>query len=46
LSREAWQSTDAKREERDVKYGNLAAALKLYDKAAAYLETVNPKPED
>lgn len=46
LSREAWQSADAKWEERDVNYGNLAAALKLYDEAATYLETVNPKPED
>jgi tetratricopeptide (TPR) repeat protein len=44
LSREAWQSADAKWEERDVNYGNLAAALKLYDEAATYLETVNPKP--
>ncbi len=39
-------SADAKWEERDVNYGNLAAALKLYDEAVTYLETVNPKPED
>lgn len=39
-------AADAKWEERDVNYGNLAAALKLYDEAVMYLETVNPKPDD
>ena len=39
-------SADAKWEERDVNYGNLSAALKLYDEAVMYLETVNPKPDD
>ena len=29
-----------------MNYGNLAAALKLYDEAVMYLETVNPKPDD
>ena len=46
MSREARRSADAKWEERDVNYGNLAASLKLYDEAVADLETVNPKPED
>lgn len=46
MSLEARRSADAKWEERDVNYGNLAAALKLYDEAVMDLETVNPKPED
>ena len=46
MSVEARRSADAKWEERDVNYGNLAAALKLYDEAVMDLETVNPKPED
>lgn len=46
MSTEARLAADAKWEERDVNYGNLAAALKLYDEAVMDLETVNPKPED
>ena len=46
MSQEARRAADAKWEERDVNYGNLAAALKLYDEAVMDLETVNPKPED
>ena len=46
MSMEARRSADAKWEERDVNYGNIAAALKLYDEAVMDLETVNPKPED
>ena len=46
MSREARRTADAKWEERDVNYGNLASALKLYDEAVMDLETVNPKPED
>lgn len=46
MSLEARRSADAKWEERDVNYGNLAAALKLYDEAVQDLETVNPKPAD
>ena len=46
MSAEARLAADAKWEERDVNYGNLAAALKLYDEAVMDLETVNPKPED
>jgi len=32
-------------DERSVKHGNLAAALKSFEEAAWYLETVEPKPE-
>ena len=46
MSAEARLAADAKWEERDVNYGNLAAALKLYDEAVMDLETVNPKPAD
>ena len=46
MSAQARIAADAKWEERDVNYGNLAAALKLYDEAVMDLETVNPKPED
>ena len=46
MSVQARLAADAKWEERDVNYGNLAAALKLYDEAVMDLETVNPKPED
>ena len=46
MSQEARRSADAKWEERDVNYGNIAEALKLYDEAVMDLETVNPKPED
>jgi hypothetical protein len=45
LSAKCSSSADAKWEERDVQYGNLAAALALYNEAIFYLETVNPKPE-
>lgn len=46
MSSQARLAADAKWEERDVNYGNLATALKLYDEAVMDLETVNPKPED
>lgn len=46
MSRELRREGDAKWEERDVQYGNLAAALKSYNEAIFYLDTVNPKPED
>ncbi len=45
MSDEARLAADAKWEERDVNYGNVAAALKLYDEAVLDLDTVNPKPE-
>ncbi len=46
LSVQARESANAKWDERDVQFGNLFAALKLYDEAIFYLETVNPKPTD
>ena len=46
MSMEARLAADAKWEERDVNYGNISAALKLYDEAVMDLETVNPKPAD
>lgn len=46
MSAESRRTADAKWEERDVKHGNLAAALAAYDEAVFYLETVNPKPAD
>ncbi len=45
MSAEARRTGDVKWEERDVQYGNLAAALVAYREAVFYLETVNPKPE-
>ena len=32
-------------DEREVQYGNLSAAIKAYDEADWYLETVEPKPD-
>lgn len=46
MSAESRRTGDAKWEERDVQYGNLAAALAAYREAVFYLETVNPKPAD
>ena len=46
MSLESRRAADAKWEERDVKYGNTAAALVSYEEAILYLETVNPKPAD
>ncbi len=45
-SAESRRAGDSKWEERDVQYGNLAAALGSYEEAVYYLETVNPKPDD
>jgi len=44
MSVEAIRAADAKWNERDVQYGNLSAAIKSYDEAVVYLDTVNPKP--
>lgn len=44
MSDEAKRAADAKWEERDVQYGNVAEALEKYDEAVFLLETVNPKP--
>lgn len=46
LSRGAVRTGDAKWEERNVEYGNIAAAVRAYREAVVYLETVNPKPDD
>ena len=46
MSAESRRAADAKWDERDVQYGNLAAALEAYKEAIFYLETVNPKPAD
>ena len=45
MSAELRREGDAKWEERDVQYGNIAAALAAYNEAVFYLDTVNPKPE-
>ena len=45
LSAESARAADAKWEEREVEYGNLAGAIRAYREAVSYLETVNPKPE-
>ena len=45
MSVELRRQGDAKWEERDVQYGNIAAALAAYKEAVFYLETVDPKPE-
>jgi len=46
MSVEARRAGDAKWEERDVQYGNIAAALKKYTEAKVFLDTVEPKPAD
>lgn len=46
MSGESRRAADAKWEERDVQFGNVAAALSAYREAMFYLETVNPKPAD
>lgn len=46
MSGESRRAADAKWEERDVQFGNVAAALAAYKEAVFYLETVNPKPAD
>ena len=46
MSAEARRAGDAKWDERDVQYGNIAAALKKYTEAKVYLDTVEPKPAD
>ena len=44
MSAEAERSADVKWNERDVQHGNISAAIKSYDEAVVYLDTVNPKP--
>ena len=45
LATEATNLGRAKYEDRDVNYGNLAAAVAAFREAIFYLETVNPKPD-
>ena len=45
LSRNALAVARKKFEERDVKYGNVFEAIRAYQEAIFYLDTVNPKPE-
>ena len=45
LARNALTVARKKYEERDVKYGNVFEAIRAYQEAMFYLETVNPKPE-
>lgn len=44
LAQEALALGNRKWEDRDVNYGNLAAAISAYQEVHFYLETVNPKP--
>ena len=46
LSADARRVADAKWAERESNFGNLAEALRKYDEALQYLETVDPKPAD
>lgn len=45
LSYAAYELGDSKWDERDVEFGNIAAAIKAYDESIFYLDTINPKPE-
>ena len=45
LAKQSVEVGNSKWEDRDVNYGNLAAAIAAYREAVFYLETVNPKPD-
>ncbi len=45
LARNALAVARKKFEEREVKYGNLHEAIRSYQEAVFYLDTVNPKPD-
>lgn len=45
LSFAAYEVGDSKWDERDVEFGNVAAAIKSYNESIFYLDTINPKPE-
>ena len=45
LAREALDVARKKYEEREVRYSNLFEALRSYQEAVFYLDTVNPKPD-
>jgi len=44
LAREALAIARKKHDEREVRYGNLFEAIRSYQEAVFYLDTVNPKP--
>ena len=44
LAEESSKIGDERMEEAEVEFGNVAAALKAYNEAVFYLDTVNPKP--
>ena len=46
LAREAAETAEMKWEDRDVEYGNCAAAVHAWKEAIFYLDTVNPKPKN
>jgi len=45
LARDALTVARKKFEEREVKYGNIYAAIRSYQEGVFYLDTVNPKPD-
>jgi len=45
LARDTLSVATKKYDERDVKYGNLFDAIRAYQEAVFYLDTVNPKPD-
>ena len=45
LARDALAVARKKFDERDVKYGNISEAIRNYQEAVFYLDTVNPKPD-
>jgi len=45
LARNALTVARKKFDERDVKYGNISEAIRSYQEAVFYLDTVNPKPD-
>ena len=45
LARDALAVARKKYDEREVKYGNIFEAIRAYQEAVFYLDTVNPKPD-
>ena len=45
LARDALAVARKKYDEREVKYGNICEAIRSYQEAVFYLDTVNPKPD-
>ncbi|MBR4523742.1 MAG: FHA domain-containing protein [Kiritimatiellae bacterium] len=46
MAHSAAQSARTKYEDRDVRYGNLHDAIRNFEEALVYLDTVNPKPAE